>query len=930
MKLVLVDHAGRHDIDARIDRTDATVADLARGLAVADPATPDEAVSLAINGLVAQGDLALSEAGLHEGATVAAVGTAPNVRAPIGTTSPELVVVAGLDAGARYPLKPGTHLVGRARDCQLVLPSATVSRRHCRFDVDQAGGVTMTNLSDRVGTLIDGRRVDETAAVEVGSIVEMGAVAIALELPPPDDHLAHVDPFGDVGTGGRITLNRPPRFVPPPPGPPLAAPEAPSTANGPPVNIAKRALRRDTRAFHADVERFRAAVVQRQRSDLERLRADLPHAAEVLRRAVLPSMRLWERRSDHPDFLVLAAGYGDRPWSAPLPQDHRVQPLAPAVASIIDTHDHLAAAPIATSLAHGGVVGIVGNRAASLSVARSLLCQAAVHHGPADLCIAVLARRGDTKVWDWTKWLPHTRDPRPGAGEQRFLVSDETDAAALFADLLEAHSTKEADAARSGSLRGSDRRPDGPTTLFVVDGDELLVGRNSPARQVLRQAAGPAAGLVLASSVDRLPALCTTIITLDKWAIARISEPRRGGHEVVELVSSGVAEQHARECAVALARYDDPELGVSDANLPELTPLPSLLGLDQLDAAEIAQRWRTSTDGSIQAPIGVSEAGALWLDLDRHGPHGLIGGTAGSGKSELVKTLVAAFAATYPASELTFGLFDFKGGSTFAELVDLPHTVGMASDLDVQLAREALRCLRVELLHRERLVDDAGVNDLAAYCERRAVGRDGDRTLPPMPRLIVIIDDFAAMANELADEIGALTDLTERGRPLGVHLLLATQKPSTDVDTELRINTRLRISLHAQDAEDSNEMIGIPDAAAVRQKGRGYLRVGQDEVVPFQSALSSGHTPATTARPVEVRNFVFAQHPSVAPPPPPEFDFADDSTNRHLDGSAPPMTDGATLSAPSDLTRLVEAIKEAHAASRARSPRRLWPEPLRD
>ena len=244
----------------------------------------------------------------------------------------------------------------------------------------------------------------------------------------------------------------------------------------------------------------------------------------------------------------------------------------------------------------------------------------------------------------------------------------------------------------------------------------------------------------------------------------------------------------------------------------------------------------------LRAAIGAEEEGPFVLDFDRHGPHGLIGGTTGSGKSELLKTIVAALAASYPPDQLTFGLFDFKGGSTFTELALLPHTVGTASDLDLNLARRALRCLRAELVHRELVFDQAGVADLTDLYERRKRADPMALQAEPLPRLVVIIDEFAAMAKELSEEIGAIADLTARGRSLGVHLLLATQKPSSAVNAEIRTNTRLRISLKVEDPQDSVDVVGIPDAAGIDHKGRGYFRVGQGEVLPIQSALSTAPT----------------------------------------------------------------------------------------
>lgn len=947
MKIVRVTPESNVDLDVRLRRADASVLDLATALHHGAPGATRPS-SLVVDGIAAPGDLTLEEAGVRDGARVGEPGqsTAPPPAVSGGLL--DLVVVAGLDAGPRFPLEPGSFLVGRSDDCDIVIPSATMSRRQCRIDVDPAGSLRLHNLSTSVGTFVDGRAVSDAVAVVPGALIEAGAVGFTIEWPHTDDAPAGFDRFRAAGSA--IPLNRPPRFAPPPPPGPITIPTEPEKANKAPFGVAtllapvvlglvmylalhsviyllftamspvmmignwwetrhrsKVTFRKDTRTFHEDLERFASELDRVAVDAVSRLRTENPHPGEIVRRARLPSVRLWERRAEHPDFLRVDVGLGDVPWAPPLEPGPRQGTLPRQVTDGLARHNVLRQVPVVADLASGGVIGVVGPRLAALAVGRQLVCQVAVHHGPADLHLAVIAPSAGGEAWDWAKWLPHTVDIRPSATEQRLLAGDPLMAAALVEGLL-ADRAAEPTPGGLGNLAGfGDQTPAGPTTLYVIDGDELLIGRNSPTRQALRGAAGASAGIVLAATADRLPAVCTAILTVDEWGVASLTEPRRSGGEPLELVAAGMTEATARSVAISLARFEDPEVKVPGGTLTELVPLVDLLDGERIDAESLAARWKAHAGFHLRAPVGVSEHGEFLLDWDRHGPHGLVGGTTGSGKSELLKSLVASFAATYPPSELTFGLFDFKGGSTFTELADLPHTVGMASDLDVHLARRALRCLRAELLHREVVFDRAGVKDLGDYHARRVAGDRSVGALPDVPRLIVIIDEFAAMASELAEEIGALTDLTARGRSLGVHLLLATQKPSTAVNAEIRTNTRLRISLQVEDSQDSVDVIGLPDAAAIRQKGRGFFRVGQGEVLPIQSALSSTRTGADAGPPVDVAPFVFARSPRAEPP-------------RTSSTSGP--------EGPSDLERLVAAIREAHHQSGADDPRRPWPDPL--
>ncbi|MDQ3932399.1 MAG: FtsK/SpoIIIE domain-containing protein, partial [Actinomycetota bacterium] len=289
------------------------------------------------------------------------------------------------------------------------------------------------------------------------------------------------------------------------------------------------------------------------------------------------------------------------------------------------------------------------------------------------------------------------------------------------------------------------------------------------------------------------------------------------------------------------------------------------------------------------------------VDLVRDGPHGLLGGTTGSGKSELLRTLVLSLAVDADPDHLTFVLIDYKGGSAFDECARLPHAVGMVTDLDEHLGARALRCLEAELRHRERVLREAGTPDLPTYLQLPSA-----RTAP-LPRLMVVIDEFATLAAELPDFIDALVGIAQRGRSLGVHLLLATQRPSGAVKDNIRANTNLRIALRVQDAADSSDVIGLPGAAQISrsQPGRGYVRLGPGEVVPIQTALVTGVT-REDATPVEVLPFRFGPQPPKAPQPAAEV----------------------TAETPSDLTRIVTAVRGAFDAASMRPPRQPWPPPL--
>ncbi|MGH9178676.1 MAG: FtsK/SpoIIIE domain-containing protein, partial [Acidimicrobiales bacterium] len=517
--------------------------------------------------------------------------------------------------------------------------------------------------------------------------------------------------------------------------------------------------------------------------------------AETLRRAGGPATTVWERRRHAPDALRLFLGLGDVAWQPPL--SAQAGAPAPGVDEALADHGLLPRSPVAADLGPGSVLGLVGPRETVAGLLRSLVCQAAVHHGPSDLRIAVLTEPALAPEWDWAKWLPHTEGLRAAGRE-------------------------DAEALASAWAPGDGA----PCLLAVVDGDGFTEGRLAPVRDLL--ASGGVGGVVVAPSPARLPSCCTAVLELaGPDGDGRLHEPA-GDAGVDGLLLAGVPEAEARRCARALARLEDPEEG-DGAGLPDEVPLAGLLGLPAVHAGEVGRRWRSApAASSLRAVVGATANGPLVLDLVADGPHALIAGTTGAGKSELLRTLVVSLAAAYGPDQLALVLVDYKGGSAFAECARLPQVAGMVTDLDEQLGERALRSLEAELRHREQVLAEAGAADLAEYhCGGAQPGGQ-----EPLPRLVVVVDEFATMKAELGDFVDSLVGIAQRGRSLGVHLVLATQRPSGAVSDNIRANTNLRIALRVQDVPDSTDVLGTPQAAAVdrRRPGRGFLRLGPGEV----------------------------------------------------------------------------------------------------
>ena len=272
-----------------------------------------------------------------------------------------------------------------------------------------------------------------------------------------------------------------------------------------------------------------------------------------------------------------------------------------------------------------------------------------------------------------------------------------------------------------------------------------------------------------------------------------------------------------------------------EGNLPDAIRLLSLLGIDDIEPDVILDRWQQRDHGH-QVLIGESLSGPFAVDLVTDGPHALIVGATGSGKSELLRTLITSLAVANPPDRVTFLLMDYKGGEAFDEFRQLPHTVGLINDFDAHLAQRALTSLGAEVRRREQILANSDANDIDQYATKRA----SDPALPPLPRLLLFVDEFSSISEAAPTFIPGLLSIAQGGRSLGIHLILATQRISERV-SQFRALINLRIALRVNDRKQSIEVIETVDAARIRSgPGRGYARLGPDVLIPFQTGWVEG------------------------------------------------------------------------------------------
>ncbi|ARQ70533.1 FtsK/SpoIIIE domain-containing protein [Streptomyces marincola] len=595
-----------------------------------------------------------------------------------------------------------------------------------------------------------------------------------------------------------------------------------------------------------------------------------PDPATVLTQATGPRTRLWERRRTDEDHLLIRVGTAELDSEVVLTDPQQDEHKRQVFWKIAD-------APVTLPLRTLGVIGFAGPGDTARALGRWAVSQIAVLESPVDVQFFILTDGSGQYSWDWARWLPHAR---PGAEHEvnALIGNDAETIGARVAELTALLDARQKAAKEAGSRGGTFKDPD---IVVVFDGSRRMRSLPGVIRLLTEGPQVQIHALCLDDEERFLPGECQAVVVAepnpDRVSQGGTRNPgyATGFHTFLAVPGAGVPGQPTGpapaqaadrlrveqtgawrirgvrpdwvrpEWCELLARSLAPVRDISgeseDAALPSASRLLDVIELEPPTAGAVASRWRLGGQ-STEAVIGESYDGAFAIDIRRDGPHGLIAGTTGSGKSELLQTIVASLAVANTPENMTFVLVDYKGGSAFKDCVQLPHTVGMVTDLDNHLVERALASLGAELTRREHILAGVGAKDIEDYQDlmRRSPGR-----LQPMPRLLIVIDEFASMVRELPDFVKGLVNIAQRGRSLGIHLLLATQRPSGVVSPEIRANTNLRIALRVTDASESSDVINAPDAGLIAKStpGRAYVRLGHSSLVPFQSGRVGGRRP---------------------------------------------------------------------------------------
>lgn len=860
-------------------------------------------------------------------------------------------VVGGPDRGIEVHLPFGPSLVGRAADNDVQLNDPRVSKTHAQILVGP-DKVEIIDRNSSNGVLVSGGRVTRATLTPDDDVV-LGdtIVRVWATRTRPDWQSTDIAFVRSPRVLGRPAPTKLP--LPQPPGPlqrsrfPWLAMVAPLIMGAvmfaflrnplsvifiglSPVMMIGTWL---TTRLDAKTQQKRAIAAFTDSLAAAAERVEQLHTAERGQRLLLyPSVNecvaavnaqtdlVWSRRPELPEFLQLRLGLGT--IRASIVPELRVENGLPEhVALVVDLADsaqELTDAPVVADLRSVGSLGVCGARQTSEGVARAVMVQAASLHSPAELmicCLTSAVRRG---AWQWLEWLPHTSSPQSPL--TMHLAADAAASRAItdqLEELVAVRSASSSDQFGRGPIRTDEQVPAPvvPSVLIIVDEPQADRARLTRLAEL-----GPDAGVHfvwLAEDKGDLPAACRTFLDLSQHSPS--AGEVRGGSETRGVACEAVDQQTAAAIGRRFAPLVDAGAPIDDdTDLPRTVSLVNLLGKQESDSPQtVVERWRENgsliaRDGrdpqpaehpvELRAIVGHAGLEPFVIDLRRDGPHALVGGTTGAGKSEFLQAWVLGLAHALSPDRINFLFVDYKGGTAFAKCVELPHCVGLVTDLNPYLVRRVLTSLRAELKRREHLLNEKGKKDLID------LELSGDPDCPPS--LLIVVDEFAALAGEIPEFVDGMVDVAQRGRSLGLHLILATQRPAGVIKDNLRANTNLRIALRMADEQDSIDVLGSPMAAFFSSAipGRGAAKSGPGRMVAFQSAYPGART---TDEP---------------PAPPIEVEELDFGSGKRW---AVPQRTITKQDVPKDSDRIVETLKQAAETANIPRPRRPWLDELR-
>ena len=547
------------------------------------------------------------------------------------------------------------------------------------------------------------------------------------------------------------------------------------------------------------------------------------------------SHRIYEKTPLHFDFLYYRLGLGQVPTSYKLTygQEERSgkkDALEEEGYALYTRHKKIPDLPIVANLSHGPV-GYIGPRNLVLEQLQLLVMQLAVFHSYHDVQVITIMPEEERDQWDWLRWLPHATLQELNV--RGFVYNQRTHDQVLNSlnQILKLRKAQKEEATRQETTLYS------PHYVVLVT-DEKLILDHIIMEFFTEDPTDLGCSLIFVQDVmSSLSENIKTVVNIkDRNTGQLVME--EGILREIDFRLDHFPEGYDKErIARTLAPLN--HLQNLKSSIPDTVTFMEMYGAETFSDLQVLQKWQQNAPyKSLAVPIGLrGEEDLVYLNLHEkaHGPHGLIAGTTGSGKSETIQSYILSLAVNFHPHDVAFLLIDYKGGGMANLFKNLPHLLGTITNLDGAQSMRALASINAEIHRRERLFREFEVNHINQYQKKF---KNGEAT-EPLPHLFLISDEFAELKVNQPDFIKELVSIARVGRSLGVHLILATQKPSGVVDDQIWSNSRFKLALKVADRTDSMEMLKTPDAAEITQTGRAYLQVGNNEVYElFQSAWS--------------------------------------------------------------------------------------------
>ena len=786
-------------------------------------------------------------------------------------------------------------ILGRGRGCDMVLPGSNISRQHAAA-VRKDDGWWISDSNSRNGTFLNQERLTEEAMLQNGDVISIGDYNILYR----DDFLM----IGIQDDGGIFEekeavyphwFSRAPRLSRGLPSEKIEIQNPPTEASKPesdwisiltsplvmlislglmavvtaasmgtlliftgPMAVAQIVLsvrsHKKQKKKYEDKEQARLnkygayldeaekKIQAMKREQIIALQGANPSLEECLSIVKTRDIRLWSRRDTDGDFMRLRIGIGESPASFEVCGQKNgftieEDSLLTRAEKIVAEGQTVQNVPITCDFEKDHLVGIVGERKSAVRLIKNLVMEAALHHSYEDVRIVSVYAKQEAQEFDWIRWLPHSFDEER---KVRYIADSLQSTDALMRSFEELFKQRSMDAGENESAGFL------PFYLFVLTEYEYME-HQAVLKYLLSSEGKLGFGVIFAyDRIELLPKECSTIIevtgkTGKYYAKENISDKAKVKLDSIDAESY---EKFARSMAPIRLKG-----GQSDSALPTSITFLEGYGVQKPEELDVGRRWSEGrTDRSLAVPIGVKANGEQFqfdIHEKKYGPHGVVAGMTGSGKSEMVQSWILSMALKFSPKDVAFVLIDFKGTGLLLPFLNLPHLAGTISDLDNKIGRNLI-ALENELSRRKALLDRYGANSILQYLEWYREGK----TKEPFPFIFIVIDEFAEFRMQFPDFTSVVEKILRIGRSLGVFAILMTQKPAGVVSDQMAGNINFRWCLKVANSADSKEMLHHADAAKITVPGRAYVQVGEDEVYELIQSFYSGarYNPEVTNR----------------------------------------------------------------------------------